>query len=129
FNHIGPTDICKLALKVEKQIKAKSKRFNSRYTPPNDTGPIYDTDAEPEVDKPGDELVYPDRGEALVIQRVLNMAILKSVDDNSWLRNNIFRTKGKICDMIIDGGSCKNVVSTYMVEKLGIKTEDHPEPY
>ncbi|GKA63901.1 reverse transcriptase domain-containing protein [Tanacetum coccineum] len=31
--------------------------------------------------------------------------------------------------MIIDGGSCENVVSTYMVEKLGMKTEDHPEPY
>ncbi|GKC78128.1 hypothetical protein Tco_1128902 [Tanacetum coccineum] len=31
--------------------------------------------------------------------------------------------------MIIDGGSYENVVSTYMVEKLGMKTEDHPEPY
>ncbi|GJX51006.1 putative reverse transcriptase domain-containing protein [Tanacetum coccineum] len=100
---------------------------------PDDAGPIYDTDAEPKVDKPGDELVYPDRRGALVIQRVLNMAVSKSVDDNSWLRNNIFRTKctskGKIYDMIIDGGSCENVVSTYMVEKLGMKTEDHPEPY
>ncbi|GJW14260.1 reverse transcriptase domain-containing protein [Tanacetum coccineum] len=170
-------------------IKAKSKGFNSRYTPPtrtappttpktapkattpttsaagntrehvdnaprcykcsglghyardcqnpktpafvtDDADPIYDTD---EVDEPGDELVYPDRGEALVIQRVLNVAVSKSVDDTSWLRNNIFRSKctskGKICDMIIDGGSCENVVSTYMVEKLGMKTEDHPEPY
>nr|GEU29043.1 transposon TX1 putative 149 kDa protein [Tanacetum cinerariifolium] len=31
--------------------------------------------------------------------------------------------------MIIDGGICENVVSTYMVEKLGMKTEDHHEPY
>ncbi|GKC56636.1 reverse transcriptase domain-containing protein, partial [Tanacetum coccineum] len=100
---------------------------------PDDAGPIYDTDAEPKLDEPGDELVYPDRGEALVIQRVLNMAVSKSVDDNSYLHNNIFRTKctskGKICDMIIDGGSCENVVFTYMVEKLGMKTKDHPEPY
>ncbi|GJU22577.1 reverse transcriptase domain-containing protein [Tanacetum coccineum] len=82
----------------------------------DDACPIYDTDAEPELDEPGDELVYPDRGEALVIQRVLNVAVSKSVDDNSWLRNKKFRTKctskGKICDMIIDGGSCTNVVST-----------------
>ncbi|GJW65839.1 hypothetical protein Tco_0117723 [Tanacetum coccineum] len=96
-------------------------------------GLIYDTDAEPELDEPGNEFVYPDRGEVLVIQRVLNVAVSKSVDDNSWLRNNIFRTmctsKGKIYDMIIDGGSCENVVSIYMVEKLGMKTEDHPEPY
>ncbi|GKB55490.1 reverse transcriptase domain-containing protein [Tanacetum coccineum] len=100
---------------------------------PDDADPIYDTEAEPKLDEPGDELVYPNRGEVLVIQRVLNVAISKSVDDNSWLRNNIFRTKctskGKICDLIIDGGSCENVESTYMVEKLGMKTEDHPEPY
>ncbi|GKC06370.1 hypothetical protein Tco_0997980 [Tanacetum coccineum] len=147
------TDVCRLALKVEKHIKAKSKGSTSRFTPPTRTappkapkttpkatspttssaGPIYDTDAEPELDEPGDELLYPNRGEALVIQRVLNVGVSKSVDDNSWLRNNIFRTKctskGKIYDMIIDGGSCENVVSTYMVEKLGMKTEDNPEPY
>ncbi|GJZ74376.1 reverse transcriptase domain-containing protein [Tanacetum coccineum] len=29
---------------------------------PDDAGLIYDTDAEPELDEPGDELVYPDRG-------------------------------------------------------------------
>ncbi|GJV52321.1 hypothetical protein Tco_1448062 [Tanacetum coccineum] len=103
------TDVCYLALKVEKHIKAKSKgstsRFTIRFTPPTRTapptapntapkattpttsaaGPIYDTDAEPELDKPGDELVYPDRGEVLVIQRVLNVVVSKSVDDNSWL--------------------------------------------
>ncbi|GKE33450.1 reverse transcriptase domain-containing protein [Tanacetum coccineum] len=100
---------------------------------PDDAYPIYDTDAAPELDEPTDELVFPDRGEALVIQRVLNVVVSKSVDDNLGLRNNIFRTKctskGKVSDMIIDGGICKNVVSTYMVEKLGMKTEDHPEPY
>nr|GFA76478.1 hypothetical protein [Tanacetum cinerariifolium] len=100
---------------------------------PDGTTPIFDTDATPELDEPGDELVYLDREEALVIQRVLNVAVSKSIDDNLWLRNNIFRTKctskGKVCDMIIDRGSCENVVSTYMVEKLGMKTKDHPEPY
>ncbi|GJY12320.1 reverse transcriptase domain-containing protein [Tanacetum coccineum] len=80
-----------------------------------------------------ERLVHPDLREALVIQRVLNMAVSKSIGANSWLRNNMFRTKctskGKNCDMIIDGGSCENVISTYRVEKLGMKTEDHPEPY
>ncbi|KAL9275453.1 hypothetical protein AKJ16_DCAP13225 [Drosera capensis] len=56
-----------------------------------------------------------------------------AVDDGSWLRNNIFHTKrtsgGKVCSMIIDGGSCENVVSTIMVEKLGLKTKEHPQPY
>nr|GEV76435.1 retrotransposon protein, putative, Ty3-gypsy subclass [Tanacetum cinerariifolium] len=44
------------------------------------------------------------------------MAVSKSLDDNSWLCNNIFRikytSKGKFYDMIIDGDSCENVVST-----------------
>nr|GEX82687.1 hypothetical protein [Tanacetum cinerariifolium] len=185
------TDVCKLALIVEKHIKAKSKGSTSRFTPPTRTAPqapkttpkattpitstagntrervdnaphcykygglgyfardcpnlkilafvpddaglIYDTDAEPEVDEPGDEFVYPDRGEALVIQNVVNVDASKYVDDNLWLRNNIYRTKctskGKFCDMIIDGGSSENVVSTYMVEKLGMKTQYYPEPY
>ncbi|GJR18892.1 reverse transcriptase domain-containing protein [Tanacetum coccineum] len=116
------TDVCRLTLKVEKHIKAKSRGSTSRFTPPtrtapptapktttpttsaagnttehvnnvplcykcseighyardclilktlafipDDAGPIYDTDAEPELDEPGDELVYPDHGEALVI--------------------------------------------------------------
>nr|GEV07513.1 UDP-glycosyltransferase 85C2-like [Tanacetum cinerariifolium] len=50
-------------------------------------GLIYDTDAEPELDEPVDKLVYPDRGEALVIQGVLNVVVLKFVYDNSWLRH------------------------------------------
>nr|GFB73733.1 reverse transcriptase domain-containing protein [Tanacetum cinerariifolium] len=116
------TNVCRLALKVEKQIKAKSKDSTSRFTPPtrtapptapktttpttsaacntrervnntprcykcngirhyardcpnlktlafvlDDAGPIYDTDAETELDEPVDELVYPDHGESLVI--------------------------------------------------------------
>nr|GEX63235.1 putative reverse transcriptase domain-containing protein [Tanacetum cinerariifolium] len=98
---------------------------------------VYDTDNEedvepaPKYDSNGDELVYedkevclPDVGESLVIQQDLNVNVSKT-DNNLWLRNNIFRTKcmskGKVCNMIIDGGSCKNVVSTHMVQKWGLK--------
>ena len=31
--------------------------------------------------------------------------------------------------MIIDGGSCTNVVSTLLVKKLGLSTISHPYPY
>ncbi|GJX19902.1 reverse transcriptase domain-containing protein [Tanacetum coccineum] len=62
--------------------------------------------------------------------RVLNVAVSKSVDDASWLRNNIFRTKctskGKICDMIIDGGSCENVVIMYTPGRK--KADAEPTP-
>lgn len=54
-------------------------------------------------------------------------------EEDNWLRRNIFHTKctshGKICSVIIDGGSFENVVSAIMVDKLCLKTEKHPNPY
>nr|GEU65561.1 putative reverse transcriptase domain, ribonuclease H-like domain, aspartic peptidase domain protein [Tanacetum cinerariifolium] len=69
---------------VKEEEQAKSKGFTSRFTPPTRTvssiapkttpkattpktsavGLIYDTEVEPELDEPGDELVYPDQGVA-----------------------------------------------------------------
>ena len=36
---------------------------------------------------------------------------------------------GKICSLIIDGGSCTNVASQRLIEKLALKTLLHPRPY
>ncbi|XP_074302886.1 uncharacterized protein LOC141637221 [Silene latifolia] len=48
-------------------------------------------------------------------------------------RNQIFHTKCQVkdkwCSLIIDGGSCTNVASTKMVDKLGLDTIPHPKPY
>ena len=61
-----------------------------------------------------------DEGEMLVLRRVLNGQ--KSTKDEQ--RENIFYTRctvqGKVCSLIIDGGSCANVVSLTMIEKLGL---------
>ncbi|KAF7130472.1 hypothetical protein RHSIM_Rhsim10G0125400 [Rhododendron simsii] len=55
-----------------------------------------------------------------------------SVGD-SWLRRNVFQSPctigGKVCRFVIDSGSCKNVVAEEAVQKLGLKTEPHPNPY
>jgi hypothetical protein len=76
-----------------------------------------------------EEWTYADQGESLVIRRILKSTYV----EEDWLRNNIFHTKctssGKVCNVIIDGGSCENVVSTTMVEKLNLKTEPHSHPY
>ena len=37
--------------------------------------------------------------------------------------------EGKVCSLIIDGGSCTNVASRYLVEKLGLAKLPHPRPY
>ncbi|KAF7839378.1 Retrovirus-related Pol polyprotein from transposon 297 family [Senna tora] len=48
-------------------------------------------------------------------------------------RENTFYTrchvKDRVCGLIIDGGSCVNVASKLMVEKLGLRTLKHPQPY
>ena len=48
-------------------------------------------------------------------------------------RKNLFRTtyksKGKCCKVIIDSGSTNNIVSTEMVDKLGLAKIVHPAPY
>jgi len=57
--------------------------------------------------------------------------IPKPLDDTQ--RENIFYTRclitNKLCSMIIDGGSCANVASTKVVEKLGLPTISHTKPY
>eukprot|EP00253_Pinus_taeda_P016787 PITA_16787 len=73
----------------------------------------------------------PEIGEALVLHKVL----LKPVDERIEQRQRkaLFRTicksQGKCCKMIIDSGSTDNLVSTEMVEKLGLKRLKHPNPY
>ena len=70
-----------------------------------------------------------DEGELLVLRRALNSQ--KGVLDEQ--RENIFHTRctiqGKVCSLIIDGGSCANVASSSMVEKLGLQASAHPHPY
>ncbi|KAL0373467.1 UNVERIFIED_CONTAM: hypothetical protein Sradi_3262400 [Sesamum radiatum] len=55
------------------------------------------------------------------------------VDDAEQQRKNIFHTRclvqWKVCMLIIDGGSCANVASCEMVEKLDLATTKHPNPY
>jgi hypothetical protein len=70
-----------------------------------------------------------DKGDLLVVQRVLNAQI----DVSDEQRENIFHTRcqirDKVCEMIIDNGSCTNVASTTLVEKLGLTILPHPRPY
>ena len=39
------------------------------------------------------------------------------------------RSHHKTCSLIIDSGSCVNVASTRVVDKLGLKTIPHAKPY
>ncbi|XP_056857832.1 uncharacterized protein LOC130507141, partial [Raphanus sativus] len=72
----------------------------------------------------------PVRGRLLVTRRLLN---LQTKAEETEQRENLFYTRclvqGKVCSLIIDGGSCVNVASETMVAKLGLKVQKHPKPY
>ncbi|XP_012437869.1 uncharacterized protein LOC105763990 [Gossypium raimondii] len=76
-----------------------------------------------------EEIEQVPEGELLVVKRSLS---IQSVEDEQQ-RENIFhyrcQVQGKICSVIIDGGSCLNVASTLMVEKLGLPTNKHLSLY
>jgi hypothetical protein len=72
----------------------------------------------------------PDEGELLVVRRDLDVV---HVPNDQEQREAIFRSRctiqGKVCSLIIDGGSCTNAASTTMVEKLQLEDIPHPTPY
>ncbi|KAI3469143.1 hypothetical protein Pfo_025806 [Paulownia fortunei] len=57
----------------------------------------------------------------------------ESLEEENNQRENLFHTRcfvqSKVCSVIIDGGSCTNVASTELVEKLALPTLKHPRPY
>ena len=94
-----------------------------------------DNETAEEVVSQGDdseaEAEHAVEGEVLVTRRVLSAQFKE--DDVQQQRENLFHTrchvKSKVCNLIIDGGSCTNVASTTLVEKLNLPTQKHPSPY
>jgi hypothetical protein len=71
-----------------------------------------------------------DHYESLIVRCVLSTQI-ERVEQNQ--QHTLFQTKCVIkewsCHMIIDGGSCNNLASSDMVDKLALTTKPHPRPY
>ncbi|OMO49962.1 reverse transcriptase [Corchorus capsularis] len=66
----------------------------------------------------------------LVARRTLNAYVKGDVNNQ---RENLFHTRiyanGKPSSVIIDGGSCTNIASVYLVKELALPTTKHPKPY
>ena len=66
-----------------------------------------------------EDILHPDEGCSLVLWRCMHSQTLPLEDIQ---RSAIFQTRctiqGKVCDLIIDSGSCTNVASTTLVENL-----------
>lgn len=93
----------------------------------DDTSPLFDESESDHEDT--EDVIHGDTGVCLVLRR---SCLQPQPSQESWLRSNLFRTctiQGKICKLIIDSGSCSNVIAQEAVCKLGFKTTPHPAPY
>ena len=99
-----------------------------------DNGEYESEDDEPEQEEGSsfeeEYVANPVAGRLLVARRTLN---LQSKTEEFEQGENLVYTRclvqGKVCSLIIDGGSCVNVASETMVKKLGLKDQKHPKPY
>jgi hypothetical protein len=86
-----------------------------------DDEPIFDGAVEEAVHE---EFVVGDEGPLLVLSR--SCLTPSGIDNNGWLRNNIFQStctfNGKVCRLVIDSGSCENVISEEAINKLSLET-------
>jgi len=77
-----------------------------------------------------EENEIPCKRDLLVVRHMLGQ-VLKPFDESQ--RENIFHTRclinEKLCSLIVDRGSCANVASTRVVDKLGLPTISHAKPY
>ena len=80
-----------------------------------------------------DGLTKPDDRDLLSHYLVVQRLLLTPRQKEHPQRHSIFKTRytvnRKVCDVIIDSGSTENIVSRYMVSKLGLKAEKNPLPY
>ncbi|GJV35479.1 transposon ty3-I gag-pol polyprotein [Tanacetum coccineum] len=82
-----------------------------------------------------DELEYvePLDGEAEQVTYVVQRTLCSPKVGDSSQRNKIFQTKclvkENICSIIIDGGSCENLVSNALVKAFKLPTKPHHSPY
>jgi hypothetical protein len=89
--------------------------------------PIYDE----EIGN-GETEIQPDEGDnnCFISQRVLSVTAVKEENNQ---RHNLVHTRGmikdKLCRIIVDNGSCNNIASLQLVERLGLKQRRHPSPY
>ena len=58
---------------------------------------------------------------------------IAAVKEENNQRHNLFHTRGmikdKLCSIIVDNGSCNNIASQELVERIGLKQRRHPSPY
>lgn len=105
------------ALTLMQHQEANREEEMYEFIPQDDT---LDEDALPESE---DNLLIG------VVRRVLHAELTPEFEQRENLFHTRCRVQEKSCNVIIDSGSCTNVASSDMVNKLNLTTRDHPKPY
>jgi hypothetical protein len=91
-----------------------------------DGAPIYDEEIRNDETE-----IQPDEcdNNCFISQHVLSVTAVKEENNQ---RHNLFHTRGmikdKLCWIIVDNGSCNNIASQQLVERLGLKQQRYPSP-
>ena len=89
-----------------------------------------ETQDDPNSEESGEmeEIAVEKDGEILLVQQESTPTVEKR-----WLWKNIFHFTGTIhgqkCTVVIDGGSCENIISQSLVDRLKLKVYKHNRPY
>ena len=121
---------CKKESKVGKGLFIENEENSFQEYVDFTQAPVYDDYGGNE--DVNEEFVKGDEGPLLVVQRTC-FTPREVEGSDGWLRNNIFQSTctigGKVCRLVIDPGSCENVISDEAVVKLSLETHQHPHPY
>ena len=107
---------------IIEQGESKSK------SEPEKDAPRYDE----EIEHDEGEEIRPDEGDnnCFVSRQVLSVTVMKEENNQ---RHNLFHTRGmlndKLCSIIVDNGSCNNITSQELVERMELKQRRHPSLY
>jgi len=55
-----------------------------------------------------------------------------AISNKDWRRSSVFHTYNtheENYKLMIDGGSCVNIITKTALEKMGLKAEPYPQPY
>ena len=74
------------------------------------------------VEEHGDSVAY-------VVQKLLCNQKIPDTTQRHQIFYSRCSVKNKVCNLIIDNGSCENIVSHALVKHLKPETEPHPQPY
>ena len=91
----------------------------------------FQDDSKPAFDGDGDEAEYVvgDIGPLLLLSR----RCFDDIIDGKSKKTKIFQSTCTVndtpCRFVIDSGSCANLISKNIVEKLQLQTEEHPSTY